>query len=646
MKKKIVRIIKALDFFSVDIGFNIKKKDDYGTLLGGFVFLAYIVVTLYFIFANFFSFVDRSNFNQNTTETTLDGAPKIDLLNPDMVFGFGLAVNSIANEELYSKYLTLQILHISLFKANNSKIKTPVNLSRCTKADFHNKMNKSYDLLSLQNYSCINKSAYGSDFGVEGIFTQENFSYLEFSVNVAPYGLANQAELMEFFSKNILKLQLYYLESSINVSNYSSPNKLYINTKYIQLSYAFAFKTNVDFSNNTFINDANILFVSETDSNYYSIGSYEPMNTFLGTTRMTDKYADYNLFGRFYVRSSQVQLIIKRTYQKFTEFLADATAIVSQLLFIIMLLMEAYNKFRATESVIDGIIRYKQKLTKKAPKGFNIMRDVFENNMEYHEKNINIETEFHRKTSSMNTQKTIFTRTPTVKYTKVNVVSVRNNLQAQTKKTELDSDRNYNYRQVLETQTSSDRKRNPPLYSEFLPGKTKESHKYLNTLTSNLDPYNQTEASAITMDDLSMKYSFCDLVKSILFKIGIKTSIIKKENMFELGMQYYLLNLDIFTYFAKMREIELIKYFIFNDNERKVLDFLSKPSVSSIITDTNSPLRNTRKEFLMSQEDIIQLYSAFQKIYTDYKIGNRRNDKLERILKETSYEIHQLLQEK
>lgn len=94
-------------------------------------------------------------------------------------------------------------------------------------------------------------------------------------------------------------------------------------------------------------------------------------------SRLTDKKGDYDLLGRLYIRSSQMSVVYKRTYQKFTEYLADSTAIVSQVLFILVLVIGQYDQFKVKEYIIDNVLKYKVKYIKKNPKGFNKLKGLF-----------------------------------------------------------------------------------------------------------------------------------------------------------------------------------------------------------------------------------------------------------------------------
>ena len=138
-------------------------------------------------------------------------------------------------------------------------------------------------------------------------------------------------------------------------------DNIYLNNQYLRLSFPFINKVNADFSNNTFEEDKNILVSSEKEFYFYTLQTYDVSSIYLGETRLIDRKKDYALLGRIYIRASQSSVIYKRTYQKITEYLADSTSIVSQVLFLLVLILGEYNQFKAKEYIIDNMLKYKDK---------------------------------------------------------------------------------------------------------------------------------------------------------------------------------------------------------------------------------------------------------------------------------------------
>ena len=105
-----------------------------------------------------------------------------------------------------------------------------------------------------------------------------------------------------------------------------------------------------------------------------------------------------------------------------------------------------------------------------------------------------------------------------------------------------------------------------------------------------------------------------DLTKSLFAKVGCckkDKHFQNKEILFEKGLERYLYNLDIFTYFTKTREIDILKHILLTLNQRALLDFLSKPSISLIIKGSESPLTKSLNIFDSTLSNIENFYSSF-----------------------------------
>lgn len=122
----LVSILKKFDIFSVGVCFNISQEEEFETILGGLVFIVYLVACVYFILFNFFDFASRSTFNQNII-TQLDYAPPIDLLNKKLGFALGITVDGspILDEgDDFFDYVTFIMRHIYKVNGNKKQKKT------------------------------------------------------------------------------------------------------------------------------------------------------------------------------------------------------------------------------------------------------------------------------------------------------------------------------------------------------------------------------------------------------------------------------------------------------------------------------------------------------------------------------------------
>ena len=60
---------------------------------------------------------------------------------------------------------------------------------------------------------------------IQGIYTEPVFQYLEIEIAVSNAGMSKTDYLYDYFLDHEVKLQFYYLDSAISVSNYSHPEK-------------------------------------------------------------------------------------------------------------------------------------------------------------------------------------------------------------------------------------------------------------------------------------------------------------------------------------------------------------------------------------------------------------------------------------
>lgn len=158
-----------------------------------------------------------------------------------------------------------------------------------------------------------------------------------------------------------------------------------------------------------------------------------------------------------------------------------------------------------------------------------------------------------------------------------------------------------------------------------------------------------TEKTANTEEknnDETLVYSVGDLAKSLFSKMGCckkDKHFQNKEILFEKGLERYLYNLDIFTYFTKMREVDILKHILLTSNQRAMLDFLSKPSISLIIKDSESPLTKSMNIFDNTLSNIENFYNSFVNCRNEYI--KKKTESHEKLLKLTAYELYQLIQE-
>ena len=120
-------------------------------------------------------------------------------------------------------------------------------------------------------------------------------------------------------------------------------------------------------------------------------------------------------------------------------------------------------------------------------------------------------------------------------------------------------------------------------------------------------------------------------------RLELKNSLFKKSYK---KMEYYF---DIYTYFKKIQEIDILKYLLLDKNQVKLFNFLSRPSVSLAYSDSDEIYqkeqqnRNNTADSYISIEDLNEIIQSYKKLMT-------KNEKLnEKLFYLFDYEIDHLI---
>ena len=137
------------------------------------------------------------------------------------------------------------------------KNKTDIPSHRCTKEDFYNNYDTSFEYLNLNQYLCLDDYNHN----IEGIYSDQVFSYYEFSVIAK-----NKTSLIdEYFRSNDCKLQFYYTDITIDLRNYEDPIDPFLNSIFIQLNPTLFIKRNIYYMNQYLYDDDKIITVFDDE---------------------------------------------------------------------------------------------------------------------------------------------------------------------------------------------------------------------------------------------------------------------------------------------------------------------------------------------------------------------------------------------
>jgi hypothetical protein len=363
-----------IDIFGVNYNFRYKDKEKYQTALGGFIVILFAILAITMAIYYFIPFVNRKNYTIVYYTMNLAKTEEVDLFASESNFAVGLICEKNKKEtRKIDELLDLKSRYVEYVKSrdgNYAKNPKDTNIHLCTYDDFYNKYDAQFDYLSSQTYYCVGNKEYT----IQGIYADQVFSYFEFSVVAKDTTKAWTDEVLRFLFHNDCKLQIAFTDIIIDLDNYENPITQYLNTIFIQLNPSLFIKRNIYFMNQHFTNDDFLMFVfgdDQTPEKKPLYSRYEEYALWKGLKRFEEQPAEYEYYSKVYIRAELKKTVIKRKYQKFMEFYADASSLLIAIFEILVVIFNYVDTFYAHHSLAKSTFFFKELEDKD---NFNIMK--------------------------------------------------------------------------------------------------------------------------------------------------------------------------------------------------------------------------------------------------------------------------------
>ena len=343
--KKIRKLLRRIDFFGVPYTFKYKKKERYRTALSGLFVLLFICAASFIAIYYFIPFYNRKNYTTVFYTLTLSHTEKIVFSETETAFAIGLncwtGKDGTQTDQLFSidyKY--------TCFKSIDKSIQDLeyLNTHSCTKNDFYNKFNETFDGSHIYNYQCLDEPSKT----LEGIYTSEIFAFYEFDVNAKNNSKVLLDKIDAYLLENDCKLQIFYSDNTVDVDDYEDPIKSYVEAAFIQINPTLSTRRNIYFMNQYLYDDDFLLGVfGEDDGPKYIrtiFSRYEDYSLYQGLNR-TNSSSDYLNYAQVFVRADTKRTDIKRKYQKFLEFYADNSSFLLAFFYLLGFIFTFINSF-------------------------------------------------------------------------------------------------------------------------------------------------------------------------------------------------------------------------------------------------------------------------------------------------------------
>jgi hypothetical protein len=586
--RDIKKFLKKLDLFGVNLNFKYQANDTYTTSLGGLFILLFGGVALGFGVYYFIPFIKRKNLNIIYYTMNIPSTEQIRFKESKAAFTIGFQCdekNGINAEDLFNLESRFVIYTKDIHGKSNKKKET-LTWHYCKYEDFYNNHNDSIDYLNLNTYQCLDDY----DRTVEGIFSDQIFSYYEFAVTNKYKTEENYHKITDYLSENDCKLNIYYTDITIDLTNYKEPIKPFLDSIFIQLNPTLDIKRNVFFMNQYLFDDDFMFAVFSGDEKPKQIETlfsrYEEYALYMGLG-----YNPNNLeYAKVFIRADTKKTTIKRTYQKLTEFYADASSLLIALYEVLIIIFTYLNNFYAEQSVTKKLFFFKEiglkpfSTTKNYSKLLEINSLIGTDDMKNLETiniDFNIDKKIKTATHAKIKNRIFFQRSKSINSSsnkeldeKINAEKFTNdNVRNKIKLLTIDNFDNFNNYDVIN-------KRSQCLNSASkLETYQIKSRRKLSLIESDSD---NTKTQTLKINQPPIQYSFnvfeiflitfCS--KCVKGKLKLKNELNNKAN------DYLYSKLDIHVYLRNMYLFDIINQTIINGNKKNIINLLSRPLIS------------------------------------------------------------------
>ena len=613
--KTIKNILKQIDVFAVPLSLRYKGKNYYSTALGGLFIILFIIVILSVGIYYFIPFMKRKNFTIVYYTMNLSKTEQIKLRESQAAFAVGLNCEKIVNGMNVNDVLKLDSKFIVYTKNTDgtfNKNKITLSTHSCGYADFYNNYNNSVDYLNLGDYECLDDNTHT----LEGIFSDQVFSYYEFGASAKTGTEQNFQDLDTFLLNNDCKLQIYYTDITIDLVNYEEPIKPYLNTLFIQLDPTLFIKRNMYFMNQ-YLFDDNYLIWNFGDDDKPTMKTlfsrYEEYALYQGMSRHILKPPDYLNYAKIYIRADTRRTDIKRKYQKLMEFYSDLSAIMITLYRLMIIFFNFVNTFYAMHSVAKRIFFFKNIENKK----FNIFNQsryiqeliyLTENHTHDNLEEVSFENEF-KIANSNNKIENEKQQEIKIKNYKNNFVNSKNKQAPPPRNMnkKRDSKVQFKYEEKDQENSMSSKIKNfnndNRVNSIYRKNEMRKENIYMNQKEiSNYEDYiynlkyrkkkknNDDNSDNTRMEDyprrkhknrkINYKFNILEVICVSIFSCCLPKGLSRKNNINEKANNIIFKKLDLVLYVRNMILLDLLYNFMLSQNKKNILNFLSRPVIS------------------------------------------------------------------
>ena len=599
--RDIKKFLQKLDFFGVNLNFKYQANDTYTTALGGLFILIFGAVCLGMGIYYFIPFFNRKNLNIIYYTMNIPKTEQIRFTDSKAAFSIGFQCDAIEGYSLDDmfKLESRFVIYTKDSTGKSNKKKETLSWHYCKYENFYNRYNDSLDYLGLDKFQCLDDY----ERTIEGIFSDQVFSYYEFSVTNKNKTKENFDTIFQYLSHSDCKLVIYYTDITIDLYNYEEPIKPFLDSVFIQLNPTLDIKRNIYFMNQYLYDDDLMFGVFSGDEKPKQVETlfsrYEEYALYVGLNFNPDN----DEYAKVFLRADTKKTSIKRIYQKLMEFYADSSSLLIALYQVLIVIFSYINNFYAEQSVCKRIFFFKE-LDHKNLRNPKRCRQILEltaltgdidiKNIETKNFNIGIKSKknelFKNATPVNMRKKNKFILEKNKGSTmnqefKENSNSERNGTDKRiikkfTFEIKSQGDNNDKASQVLNINSLvklHNHRRNDNNNNILI---DMEEEKSAESRNKELKENDKIEIKKNNNSSLDYSFNVCEIFAITFFMKCLKGNLKLKGEINERAIELLYYKLDIHNYLRNMFILDVISNIILDNKKKHIVNFLSRPIIS------------------------------------------------------------------
>ncbi len=588
---KLSKLLRGLDGFGVGFSFNVKNNDTYRSTLGGIIFSVYSILSIIYIAVTFYWFAWRKNLSLISTNRIVRDVPPINLTALNFMYSISLidAVTHNRVNNTIADYFEYEFNHYNI-ETEENRIKKSIPIKICEKSDFNTPdIEYSSEELnsSIKGYCPDVKGENGfKDMILEGFRQKKDVQYIKSTLSIKKEKIKDFHILKDSLMHHPIKMEITFTDHGVDFNNYFSPLPTFINDYPLYIDIGRYTKVFNKFANLQFSSDKNILFYNPESEKRVV---YDSTKVDSYAIERDEKYERYRKVMSIYFFLSPKTMIIQREYQKITDFIANMTAVVSELVIIFVVFITQINEIGAKQAVLHRIVKFRGNKNFDRERMLKVFtfNEMSNNELSDANPNINPSNSQHNIPNHLEIQNSVNNRSNTLN------LGCSINDSGKKKVSYVRANKSLHY--LDETVRKK-------------LGKSKNN----NLVNENQSEHELSHPGIKKMNSYEICLSVCCCC---IKKWNKKRKLIDKGDE---KLNHYL---DIVNYFKKMTELDYMKYIFLSSDQIPIFNFVSSPMVSQIKDQEFKEFwdEEMKKKVVINKDYIDKLYHSYQTVINSPK---------------------------